>query len=155
MGRIMAHGEGDDGVPNRRGSGQQQRVAPVGLLCYPCAMRVRGRTVKLLVATQNPGKVRELRDLLADLPIEVTFPPELGLDLDVEETGATFAENATLKAQAFARVSGLLTLADDSGLEVDVLWSYQFPFPESEMAGRSCRHHQHLFSERMNLDRWI
>jgi XTP/dITP diphosphohydrolase len=77
--------------------------------------------MKLLVATRNPGKVRELRELLADLPVEVTFPPEIGLDLEVDETGATFAQNARLKAQAFARASGLLTLADDSGLEVDAL----------------------------------
>jgi XTP/dITP diphosphohydrolase len=113
-GRTPAYRLGEDEV-------SQRRVAPAGLLCYPCATRVRGRTVKLLVATRNPGKVRELRDLLVDLPIEVTFPPEVGLDLDVEETGATFAENASLKAQAFALASGLLTLADDSGLEVDAL----------------------------------
>ncbi len=77
--------------------------------------------MKLLVATHNPGKVRELRELLADLPVEVTFPPEIGLELEVDETGATFAENAALKALAFARASGLVALADDSGLEVDAL----------------------------------
>ena len=83
--------------------------------------------VKLLVATNNPGKVREYEELLADLPmppeieIEVTFPRQEGLVLEVDESGETFEENARLKALAFARASGLLTLADDSGLEVDAL----------------------------------
>jgi XTP/dITP diphosphohydrolase len=75
----------------------------------------------LLIATNNPGKVREYRELLADLPVEITFPSQEGLDLDVEETGSTFEENACLKALAFARATGLLTLADDSGLEVNAL----------------------------------
>jgi len=77
--------------------------------------------LKLLVATNNPGKVREYRELLAGLPLELTWLGELGLDLHVEESGETFRENAVLKATAYARASGLLTLADDSGLEVDAL----------------------------------
>jgi XTP/dITP diphosphohydrolase len=79
--------------------------------------------VKLLVATNNRGKVREYEEILEEgLPgIEITFPAHEGLDLDVEESGETFEENARLKAVEFARVSGLLTLADDSGLEVDAL----------------------------------
>jgi len=77
--------------------------------------------VKLLVATNNPGKVREYEDLLVGLPLEVTFPAQEGIALEVEESGATFEENARLKALAYARASGLLTLADDSGLEVDAL----------------------------------
>lgn len=78
---------------------------------------------KLLVATNNPGKVREYRDLLEGLglPVEVTYPSREGLCLDVEESGETFAENAAIKARAYARASGLPTLADDSGLEVDAL----------------------------------
>ncbi|MGQ9490471.1 MAG: XTP/dITP diphosphatase [Anaerolineae bacterium] len=76
---------------------------------------------KLLVATYNPGKVREYRELLAGLPVEVTYPDELALSLDVAETGSTFAENAILKATAYAWASGLWTWADDSGLEVDAL----------------------------------
>jgi XTP/dITP diphosphohydrolase len=80
------------------------------------------RTVpKLLVATNNPGKVREYEELLADLPVEITFPAREGLLLEVEESGKRFAENAQLKALAYAHASGLLTLADDSGLEVDAL----------------------------------
>jgi XTP/dITP diphosphohydrolase len=75
----------------------------------------------LLVATHNPGKAREYRALLADLDIAVTYLDEAGITLDVEETGTTFIENATLKARAYAAHSGLLTWSDDSGLEVDAL----------------------------------
>lgn len=77
--------------------------------------------MKLLLATNNPGKLRELRAILADLPLELLAPADLGLDLDVPEDGTTYAENAAKKALAFARASGLPCLADDSGLEVDVL----------------------------------
>lgn len=77
--------------------------------------------VKLLVATNNPGKIREYEELLVGLPLEVTFPAQEGIALEVEESGATFEDNARLKALAYARASGLLTLADDSGLEVDAL----------------------------------
>jgi XTP/dITP diphosphohydrolase len=76
---------------------------------------------RLLVATTNRGKLRELTALLADLGLELVTPADVGLDLDVPETGATFAANALLKARAFAAASGLPTLADDSGLEVDDL----------------------------------
>lgn len=76
---------------------------------------------KLLIATNNPGKLDEYRELLADLPIEVTRPAAEGLDLSVAETGSTFEENAVLKAREFCAASGLPTLADDSGLEVMAL----------------------------------
>jgi len=78
-------------------------------------------TTRLLVATHNRGKMREYAALLADLPIEVTWLDAEGIELEVDETGATFAENAILKARAYAALSGLLTWADDSGLEVDAL----------------------------------
>ena len=77
--------------------------------------------MKLLVATQNEGKLREYRCLLACLPLEVTWPAREGMALKVAETGRTMAENAILKARAYAAASGLLTWADDSGLEVDAL----------------------------------
>jgi XTP/dITP diphosphohydrolase len=77
--------------------------------------------IKLLVATNNPGKVREYQALLKGLPLTLTYPAQEGIDIEVEETGSTFAQNAHLKATAYARTSGLLTLADDSGLEVDAL----------------------------------
>jgi XTP/dITP diphosphohydrolase len=76
---------------------------------------------RLLLATNNPGKLHELVPLLSDVPQHIVTPQALGLHLDVEETGTTYAENARLKAAAFAHASGLLTLADDSGLEVDAL----------------------------------
>ena len=75
----------------------------------------------LLLATTNRGKQRELARLLADLPARVVTPQELGLDLEVEEPYDTYAENAVAKADAYARASGMPTLADDSGLEVAVL----------------------------------
>jgi len=77
--------------------------------------------MKLLIATHNPGKVREYQELLAALPLELTYPAQEGLDIEVAEAGESFAENARLKAAAYARASSLLTLADDSGLEVDAL----------------------------------
>jgi len=76
--------------------------------------------VSLLVATGNKGKLAEFRSLLAG--VSVCSPGEIGLgNLQVEETGSTFYENALLKAQAYARVSGVICIADDSGLEVDAL----------------------------------
>jgi XTP/dITP diphosphohydrolase len=79
--------------------------------------------MKLLIATYNAGKVKEYADLLHDLSdrLEITFPVHEGIVLDVVESGETFEENARIKARAFAQASGLLTLADDSGLEVDAL----------------------------------
>ena len=75
----------------------------------------------LLVATNNPHKLAEFRDMTAVWGLEIVAPRELGLDLEVDETGASFAENAVLKAEAFARASGRIALADDSGLEVKSL----------------------------------
>ena len=78
-------------------------------------------THKLLVATHNRGKVAELADMLQHLAIDWLTLDDAGVTLDVAETGATFRENAILKATAYAQLTGLLTLADDSGLEVDAL----------------------------------
>src|SRR6476659_11171812 len=76
---------------------------------------------KLLIATNNQGKVKELQDLLRDTGIQLVTPAQINLDLDMVEDGQTYAENATKKAVAFAQTSGLISLADDSGLEVDAL----------------------------------
>ena len=76
---------------------------------------------KLLIATNNQGKVTELHALLKDLPIQLVTPLEINLDLEVLENGKTYAENAGKKALAFAEASGLVSLADDSGLEVEAL----------------------------------
>jgi len=94
----------------------------------------------LLVATNNPGKLREFRTLLEGIPI--VGPADLNLELEVEEDGCTFAANATLKATAFARAANCITLADDSGLEVDVLdgapgvYSARFGTPDLDDRGR-------------------
>ncbi|MFI5272393.1 MAG: RdgB/HAM1 family non-canonical purine NTP pyrophosphatase [Ktedonobacterales bacterium] len=76
---------------------------------------------RLLLATTNAGKVGEFREILGDLPCELVTPGDLGLTLEVAETGTTFEENAVLKALAFAEAAGIAALADDSGLEVDAL----------------------------------
>jgi XTP/dITP diphosphohydrolase len=76
---------------------------------------------KLLLATNNQGKARELKLLLRELPLKLVLPGELGISAEVDEAGATFEENASLKATALAKRSRLLALADDSGLEVEVL----------------------------------
>lgn len=75
----------------------------------------------LLLATTNPGKQREFGRLLRGLPGRVVLPQQLGLELDVPEPHATYAENAAAKASAYARASGLPALADDSGIEVAAL----------------------------------
>jgi XTP/dITP diphosphohydrolase len=75
----------------------------------------------LLVATHNQGKIREYRSLLADLPLTVTWLDQEGVTFEVAETGSTFVENACLKAEQYANLTGLWTWADDSGLEVDAL----------------------------------
>ena len=76
---------------------------------------------RLLVATGNPGKLREYKGLLQDAPYELVSLRDVGISDEVEETGTTFAENAWLKASGYAALSDMLTLADDSGLEVDAL----------------------------------
>jgi len=76
---------------------------------------------QLLIATTNPGKLRELRSLLADLPLELLSLTNIPSIEPVEETGETFTENASLKASGYARQAKVFTLADDSGLAVDAL----------------------------------
>ncbi len=75
----------------------------------------------LLLATTNQGKRREFTRLLAHLPARVLTPDDIGLEMEVDEPFDTFAANARAKADAYARASGLLTLADDSGIEAAAL----------------------------------
>jgi XTP/dITP diphosphohydrolase len=77
--------------------------------------------MKLLLASQNRGKLLEIKALLADLQLELVSPADLELSLDVLEDGQTYQENAARKALAFAQAAGILSLGDDSGLEVDAL----------------------------------
>ncbi len=76
---------------------------------------------KLLIATTNPGKLDEIRLFLSDLPVEFVGLSDVGITTNVEETGKTFEENAVLKAQYYADRSGLATVADDGGFEIDAL----------------------------------
>ena len=77
--------------------------------------------ITLLAATGNPGKLKEIKAILDHIGVNIISPKDIGLDLDVEETGVTYSQNARIKADAFHRASGLPVLADDSGLEVDPL----------------------------------
>jgi XTP/dITP diphosphohydrolase len=87
----------------------------------------------LLVATTNPGKIREIQAALKGLPIWLVTPDDLPPMVEPDETGRTFAENARIKAAAYAEQSGLLTVAEDSGLAIDALggrpgvWSARYP----------------------------
>ncbi len=96
--------------------------------------------MKLVLASKNPGKLRELQEILGSLGVEVLLESQVGLDLEVEETGTTFEENAFLKADAVMKASGLPAIADDSGLVVDALdgapgvYSARFGGKESDAA---------------------
>jgi XTP/dITP diphosphohydrolase len=108
-------------------------VAVCGRICLPPTGRslaavpippepaVPTSSRRLLIATTNPHKIEEFREILAGLPYKLVTPNDLGLALEVEETGTTFAENAVLKATAWADVANMMALADDSGLEIDAL----------------------------------
>lgn len=76
---------------------------------------------KLLLATNNQAKLREYSSLLDGIPYRIVSPIDIGIKQEINETGKTFEENALLKAKAYASLSNLTTLADDSGLEVDAL----------------------------------
>jgi XTP/dITP diphosphohydrolase len=88
----------------------------------------------LLIATTNQGKLREYAAIFAGLPIELRTLRDVGIADDVEETGATFAENARLKAEFYMGRSGLPALADDSGLEVMALGGCQRRRPQCAAA---------------------
>ena len=76
---------------------------------------------EILIASNNKGKIDEISDLLSELATRIVTPQSQGLEFDVEESGQTYAENAALKASAYARATGLMALADDTGLEVKAL----------------------------------
>ena len=77
--------------------------------------------MKFALATANPGKIREIREILSGSDVELVSREELGIYFEVEETGSTFFENAFIKAKAVSEASGLPAIADDSGLIVDAL----------------------------------
>jgi len=97
----------------------------------------------LLLATNNKGKVAEIKALLDSAGLTLLTPAELGLVLEIPEDGQTYAENASKKAVAFSQASGMIALGDDSGLEVDALdgqpglYSHRFcPLPDATDADR-------------------
>ena len=77
--------------------------------------------MRFVLASHNKGKLAELQEILGELGVEVVLQSDVGLDLEPDETGTTFAENAKIKAQAVMEASGLPAIADDSGLCVDAL----------------------------------
>lgn len=76
---------------------------------------------KLIIATRNKGKIKEIREILKDIPVDLVSLDDAGLKKDIPETGKTFEENAILKAKTVGEKTKILTLAEDSGLEVDAL----------------------------------
>lgn len=106
---------------------------------------------RLLLASANPGKVREYRDLLGDLPLELVTPAEVGLEGEIEEGGDTYEENARRKALSLARRSGLITLADDSGLEVDALGGAPGPRSHRYHGGSDAERYRFLLRQLESL----
>ena len=76
---------------------------------------------KIVFATTNAGKIKEIKEILSDFDVEVASMKEMSITADIEENGATFEENSLIKARAVSKLTGLPALADDSGLEVDYL----------------------------------
>ena len=76
---------------------------------------------KIIFATQNQGKVKEIKKILEGMPVEVLTMDEAGIDIEIEENGKTFEENAVIKAEALKVYTDAIILADDSGLEIDCL----------------------------------
>jgi XTP/dITP diphosphohydrolase len=116
--REAGHGEAEAGYAEREG-GPRDGTQRDGNLCDDARGGNAART-RLVVATGNPGKLREFQALLADLPFDIVAQTELGVAAP-EETGATFLENALLKARHAAAATHNAAIADDSGLEVDAL----------------------------------
>lgn len=111
---------------------------------------------KLALATGNPGKLKELRELLKDMPLELLSPEQIGVAFDVAETGSTYQQNAAIKALSLAEKSGLLALADDSGLEVEAL-NGQPGVMSARFGGQSLSDEQRcllLLSKMQGIPRW-
>jgi XTP/dITP diphosphohydrolase len=106
-----------EGIPRGWPRGVPNPHAP----CLPAGKEI---VMQLLIATNNRGKLVEYQAIFADQQLELLTLRDVGIDWDVDETGETFAENAALKARAYGEASGLATLADDSGLEVEALGGF-------------------------------
>lgn len=102
--------------------------------------------MKLVLATQNPKKLKEMNEILSHLGVEVVSEAELGVRIEVEETGETFTDNARLKATAVMQATGLPAVADDSGLEVDALGGAPGIY-----SARYTGNHEDTDTDRLNL----
>src|SRR5207245_9306918 len=111
-GALQARGDGPDAQARCQGGRRAGRGPEEG---------AEAALNRLLLATTNTGKLHELRAIPADIPMELVTPADAGIVFDVVEDGASYLENARKKAEAGRRLSGLATLADDSGLEVPLL----------------------------------
>lgn len=107
--------------------------------------------LKLLVATRNPGKIVELNSLFESLPLRLLSLANVEIETDVEETGSTFVENAILKARAYAMESGIMALADDSGLEVECLGNAPGVY-SARFAGKSAANDERIAKLLRKLD---
>lgn len=100
---------------------------------------------QLLIATGNPGKIVEIKDILSPFSLSLHSPLELGFELRVQETGNTYSENARLKAEAYRQAAGMPVLSDDSGLEVEALGGspglYSARFSPKQNANDADRRH--------------
>lgn len=112
--------------------------------------------MKFVLASKNPNKLKEMREILTGLDIEVISEAEVGVDVEVEETGSTFEENSLLKAKAVCKASGLPAIADDSGLCVTALGGgpgvYSARYGGPELSDRE-RYQMVLDGMRGQLDR--
>ena len=110
--------------------------------------------MKFVLATANKGKIREMRELLQTVGITVVSQDEVGLNLEVEETGTTFMENAMLKAKAVCEASGLPAIADDSGLMVDALGGEPGVYSSSYGgdALNDVQRYEHLLNKMKNME---
>ena len=86
-----------------------------------CACGMEIKMTKIILASNNKGKIKEVKEICKDMQVEIVSMKEAGIDIDIEENGTTFEENALIKAEAVMKLTGELTIADDSGLEVDYL----------------------------------
>lgn len=113
--------------------------------------------MKLVLASKNPHKLTEMQTILGELGVEVVLESDVGVNVEVEETGATFAENAYLKARAVMEATGLPAVADDSGLCVDALNGapgvYSARYGGPDKGGKAHRYELLLENMRGQIDR--
>src|SRR5699024_10088150 len=127
-------GDPPGGAPGRDEVEKTEGQGPVGVV------KMEQANMRLVLASKNQKKLAEMNDILSHLGIQVCSEAEVGVDVEVEETGTTFEENSLLKARAVMEASGLPAIADDSGLCVDALsgapgvWSARYGGPDLDDA---------------------